>query len=185
MEFEQNMNQIFEVLYLQLPQAQALNVSVLALIVSSITMTIFAITLLITWRSTKESNKVNYAKLMRSFHEDLTQRLDKNVTLKTTEDCERYANDFLNTLDEIAYLTLNDKIPKNIGMYLKRFFAYGLIIIDWYNDMIRDDYHKIAKENWPNYFEFCKKYNISINSEDKLPKIMREYNKIKEKEDGE
>jgi len=168
---------------LQIPQLQqAMDVSVLALIVSSITMTIFAITLLSTWRTTKENTKATYAQLLRSFHEDLTQRLNKNAVLRTTEDCERYANDYLNTIDEIAFLTLNGKIPPEMGTYLHRFFGYGLMIIDWYDKMIGEDFQKIAKENWANNFEFCKKYGIKKNPDDKLPKIMQDYNKLKEKE---
>lgn len=153
---------------------------VLAVMISSVTMTIFAITLWITWKTTKENTRATYAQLLRSFHEDLTKRLEKNTVLQTTEDCERYANDYLNTLDEIAYLTLKGKIPTEIGTYLRRFFGYGLIIIGWYDKMVSDDFGKIAKTNWPNYFEFCKKYNIQKNPDDKLPKIMQDYNEIKE-----
>ncbi len=156
---------------------QNIELPVLAVIVSSVSMTIFAITLLITWKTTKENTRATYAQLLRSFHEDLIKRLEKNTILKTTEDCERYANDYLNTLDEIAFLTLKNKIPSEIGKYLRRFFGYGLIIIDWYDKMIKDDFGRIAKANWPNYFEFCKKYDIKKNPDDKLPKIMQEFNK--------
>ena len=152
----------------------------LAVMISSVTMTIFAITLWITWKSTKENTRATHAQLLRSFHEDLTKRLEKNTILKTTEDCERYANDYLNTLDEIAFLTLKNKIPIEVGTYLRRFFGYGLIIIDWYDKMVNDDFGRIAKANWPNNFEFCKKYSVKKNPDDKLPKIMQDYNEIKE-----
>ncbi|WP_246275370.1 hypothetical protein [Nitrosopumilus oxyclinae] len=109
----------------------------------------------------------------------MTKRLEKNTVLKTTEDCERYANDYLNTLDEIAFLTLKNKIPLEIGTYLRRFFGYGLIIIDWYDKMVSDDFGRIAKSNWPNNFEYCKKYNVKKNPDDKLPQIMQDYNQIK------
>ncbi len=156
---------------------QAIETPVLAVMISSVTMTIFAITLWITWKATKENTRATYAQLLRSFHEDLTKRLEKNTILSTTEDCERYANDYLNTLDEIAFLTLKNKIPTEIGTYLRRFFGYGLIIIDWYDKMVSDDFGSIAKSNWPNNFEFCKKYNIKKNPDDKLPKIMQDFNK--------
>ncbi len=162
--------------YLQIIQ-QPLEMPVLAVMISSVTMTIFAITLCITWKTTKENTRATYAQLLRSFHEDLTKRLEKNTILQTTEDCERYANDYLNTLDEIAFLTLKGKIPTEIGTYLRRFFGYGLIIIDWYDKMIHDDFGRIAKINWPNNFEFCKKYDIQKNCDDKLPKIMQDFNK--------
>jgi len=159
-----------------------IDVPLLAITISFSTMIIFAITLAITWKSTKENTKATYAELLRSFHEDLTHRLDKNAVLRTTEDCERYANDYLNLLDEIAYLALNDKIPHDIAVYLRRFFAYGLVIIDWYDKMIGEDFQKIARQDWPNHFEFCKKYAIAINPNDKLPKIMLDYNKLRERE---
>ena len=173
------MNSILDNIHLQLSQLP-IDIPVLAVMISSVTMTIFAITLWITWKTTKENTKATYAQLLRSFHEDLAKRLEKNTVLQTTEDCERYANDYLNTLDAIAFLTLKDKIPIEIGTYLRRFFGYGLIIIDWYDKMIRDDYGKIAQANWPNNFEFCKKYGIQKNPDDKLPKIMQDFNKIKE-----
>jgi hypothetical protein len=153
-----------------------IDIPVLAVMISCVTMTIFAITLWITWKTTKENTRATYSQLLRSFHEDLTKRLEKNAILQTTEDCERYANDYLNTLDEIAYLTLNGKIPTEIGTYLRRFFGYGIIIIDWYDKMVSADFGRIAKANWPNHFEFCKKYNIKKNPDDKLPKIMQDFN---------
>jgi hypothetical protein len=174
---------ILDSIYLQTTQIQqAIDVTMLAVMISSVTMTIFAITLWITWKTTKANTKASYSQLLRSFNEDLTKRLEKNAVLKTTEDCERYANDYLNNLDVIAFLTLNDKIPTEIGKYLHRFFGYSLIIIDWYDKMVSEDFGKIAKENWPNNFEFCKKYSIKKNPDDKLPKIMQDYNKLKEKE---
>ena len=145
-------------------------------------MVIFAITLWITWKSTNQNTKATYSQLLRSFHEDLTQRLNKNAVLKTTEDCERYANDFLNTLDEIAFLAMNGKMPIDMATYLHRFFSYGLVIIYWYDKMIGEDFQKIARDNWPNNSEFCKKFNIIKNPDDKLPKIMLDYNKLKANE---
>lgn len=172
-----------EAISLQISSSQqAFDVSALAVAISSIVMVIFAITLWITWKSANKNTKATYSQLLRSFHEDLTQRLNKNAVLKTTEDCERYANDYLNTLDEIAFLELNGKIPTDMATYLHRFFGYGLIIIDWYDKMIGEDFEQIAKDNWPNNFEFCKKYNIVKNPDDKLPKIMHDYNNLKEKE---
>jgi len=176
------MNNIFSDSYLQIINIQASDISVLAVLISSIVMTIFAITLWITWKSTNQNTKTTYSQLLRLFHEDLTQRLNKNAVLKTTEDCERYANDFLNTLDEIAFLAINGKIPTDMAIYLHRFFSYGLAIIYWYDTMIGEDFQKFARNNWPNNSEFCKKFNITKNAEDKLPKIMLDYNKLKANE---
>ena len=177
-----NMENTLVTSYLQITNVQASDISVLAVFISSIIMVIFAITLWITWKSTNQNTKATYSQLLRSFHEDLTQRLNKNAVLKTTEDCERYANDFLNTLDEIAFLAINEKMPIDMATYLHRFFGYGLVIVDWYDKMIGEDFQKIARDNWPNNFEFCKKFNIGKNPDDKIPKIMLDYNKIKESE---
>jgi hypothetical protein len=159
-----------------------LEIPLLALIISSFTATVFAITLTITWKATKLTTKATFAQLLRTFHEDLTQRLNKNTVLKTTEDCERYANDYLNTLDEIAFLEINNKIPSDVAQYFKRFFSYGLRIIDWYDSMIGEDFRQIARANWPNYFTFCEKFSIQIRSDDKIPKIMLDYNKLRNDE---
>jgi len=159
-----------------------MDLTVVPIIISTITATIFGITLILTWKSIKENTKATHSQLLRGFHEDLTNRLNKNSVLKTTEDCMRYANDYLNTIDEIAYLEIQKKIPHFVADYLKRFFAYGMIIIDWYNEMVGEDFREIARKNWPNYFTFCERYNILPNPDDKLPKIMNDYNKLREKE---
>lgn len=94
----------------------------------------------------------------------------------------RYANDFLNTVDEIAYLDIQGKIPHTVSGYLTRFFAYGKIIIDWYNEMVGEDFRETARKNWPNYFVYCERYNILPNPDDKLPQIMVDYNKLRDRE---
>ena len=160
----------------------AIDLSVFPIVISSITATIFAITLIITWKSIKENTRATHSQLLRGFHEDLLNRLNKNTILKTTEDCQRYANDYLNTVDEIAYLELNRKIPSYIATYLKRFFAYGITIVDWYNEMVGEDFRETAKKNWPHYIQYCEKYKIVSDSDDKLPKIMLDYNKLRENE---
>jgi hypothetical protein len=48
--------------------------------------------------------------------------------------------------------------------------------------MIGEDFNWIARKNWPNYFQYCEKYGITPNSDDKLPKIMLDYNALREKE---
>ena len=154
----------------------------LAIVISSITATIFIITLFITWKNVRENTKTTYSQLLRGFHEDLTNRLDKNSILRTTEDCQRYANDYLNTIDQIAFLDIHKKLPTGIATYLNRFFAYGLIIINWYDQMVGEDFNQTARKNWPNYFLYCQKYRIIPNPDDRLPKIMRDYNILQEKE---
>ncbi|WP_297592088.1 hypothetical protein [Nitrosopumilus sp.] len=159
-----------------------IDLPIIAIVVSSITASMFVSMVIITWKSIHENTKASYAQLLRGFHEDLTTRLNKNSVLKTTEDCKRYAYDYLNTLDKIAFLDINGKIPQGIGKYLSRFFAYGLNIIEWHDDMIGENFLESAKNNWPNYFLYCKKYDISKNPGDKLPQIMLEYNKLSDRE---
>ena len=74
------MNSILDNIHLQLSQLP-IDIPVLAVMISSVTMTILAITLWITWETTKENTKATYAQLLRSFHEDLTKRLEKNTVL--------------------------------------------------------------------------------------------------------
>lgn len=158
------------------------DLSIVAILVSSATAIVLASMVLITWKNIRENTKTTYSQLLRGFHEDLTTRLNKNSVLKTTEDCERYANDYLNTVDEIAFLDLNKKIPRDIAKYLQRFFAYGLNIVNWYNDMVGEDFLKVAKKNWPNYFLYCEKYSIHLDPKNKIPKIMLDYNQLQDKE---
>ena len=158
------------------------DLSLFPVVISTITATLFAITLIITWKSIKENTRATHSQLLRGFHEDLTNRLNENTILKTTEDCQRYANDYLNTVDEIAYLELNGKIPSHIATYLERFFAYGLVIIDWYNEMVGEDFRKTTQKNWPNFMQYCEKNAIKPDPDDRLPKVMLDYNKLRENE---
>jgi hypothetical protein len=151
----------FENILLQMPQI--LDLSVIAIIVSSVTATILAAMVAITWKNIHQSTNTTYSQLLRGFHEDLTNRLNKNSVLKTPDDCKRYANDYLNTVDEIAFLDDAGKIPKGIAEYLERFFAYGLNIIDWFDDMVGENFSDTAKKNWPNYFHYCKKHKIHLD----------------------
>lgn len=167
-------------LFLQM--STAIDLSIIAIIISSVTATILAFMVVITWKNIHENTNATYSQLLRGFHEDLTSRLNKNSILKTTDDCKRYANDYLNTVDEIAFLDINGKIPRGIAAYLGRFFAYGLNIIGWYDDMVGENFLETAKKNWPNYFLYCEKYEIHLNPEDKLPQIMLDYNKLRDRE---
>lgn len=173
---------LFSLENMVLQTSQNIDLSLIAIVVSSVTATILASMVIITWKNIHENTKATYSQLLRGFQEDLTTRLNKNSVLKTTEDCERYANDYLNTVDEIAFLDINGKIPQGIAKYLGRFFAYGLNIIDWFDHLVGEDFLKTAKKNWPNYFLYCEKYKITINPEDKLPKIMLDYNKLQDNE---
>ena len=85
----------------------SIDLSVLAILVSSATAIILVFMVMITWKNIRENTKATYSQLLRGFHEDLTTRLNKNSVLRTTEDCERYANDYLNTVDE----RLQERIP--------------------------------------------------------------------------
>lgn len=71
-----------------LQASQGIDLSIIAITVSSATATILAFIVLITWKNIRESTKATYSQLLRGFHEDLTTRLNKNSVLKTTEDCE-------------------------------------------------------------------------------------------------
>jgi len=48
--------------------------------------------------------------------------------------------------------------------------------------MVGEDFNKSARKNWPNYFMYCEKYGITSNPDDKLPKIMVDYNLLQDKE---
>ena len=48
--------------------------------------------------------------------------------------------------------------------------------------MVGEDFLDTAKKNWPNYFQYCEKHKININPDDKLPKIMLDYNKLQDSE---
>ena len=165
-----------------LQASQSIDLPIVALLISSTTAVILAFMVIITWKSIKENTNATYSQLLRGFHEDLTTRLNKNSILKTTDDCKRYANDYLNTVDEIAFLDISGKIPAGIANYFERFFAYGLNIIDWYNGMVGEDFRQSAEKNWPNYFLYCTKHKINLNPEDKLPKIMLDYNQLQSDE---
>jgi hypothetical protein len=48
--------------------------------------------------------------------------------------------------------------------------------------MVGEDFRETTKKNWPNYIQYCKKNGIISDPDDKLPKIMLDYNKLRENE---
>ena len=108
----------------------------IALGLSIVVAIILGIGLFINWKATEasklateENSKVRYAQLLRDFDEDFKKILDKGSYIDTTEKAERYAVDYLNMLERIAYLNKKGKIPDDIAEYFSNYFYRRIFML--------------------------------------------------------
>jgi len=163
-------------------QNVAIDISIIALIIATISAGGVAGTFILNWWVTRASNRTKYAELLRDFEQNLSRVLEKEPSLKTTEECERFAADYLNILDRIAYLNQKGKVPDEIADYFDNYFSYGLTIIDWYDKIGVTE--KTAKKIWHYQIEWAQNHNLKADPEILLPKALREYNTLKKNEEG-
>ena len=70
--------------------------------------------------------------IVEGYSSQLTELKNKERTLKTKKDCETYAQNYLDLMDQIAYLCRKGRgIPKDVRDYFENDFAYALTIIWW------------------------------------------------------
>jgi len=91
---------------------------------------------------TKNRNQ-NFTKMITEIDQELQGILDneKNLQKKrpNKERCERYASDYLNVLDRIAFLRQLKKIDDDTIFYFDNYFAYGKLMLEWKYKVLKDE----------------------------------------------
>ena len=136
-------------------------------------------------------NKAELLELVRNYGNQLTELSDKERILETQIDCSVYTEQYLDTLEQIAYLYNKKIISIDMPTYFETNFAYGLTLKHWY------DLHVIGansqEDRWREFEKYCqnfvneekeKKSITPFAMEDVLPRSMLIYEKLKPDKTG-
>lgn len=161
-------------IFLQIPHISESDLSILAIAISAATAITLAITLMLNWKAIKEDSRIKYIQIIRDLDNDLFGK--EEALMNTLEEAETYAIRVLLTLSRIIYLHDAKKLPDDVVDYFRNYFAYGLTIKKWLDDVYPDigeeDRKKFSEvENW------CKKRNIELAPFHDLPPVMRDSKK--------
>ena len=149
---------MFEDVYLQTPGiADAVFFSWIAILIAGISAAAVTCSFLLNWRISVKENNRKYSELINTLQNQLNQLLDREYAIKTPESFMQLIYQYLNKVEEIAYLTLKDKIPSDISEYFIWWLkdAYSIIVTLDKKEITDDVFHK---ETWRYLLDWKKKY---------------------------
>ena len=165
--------------------------------------------LIFSYKENRRAQNERQLNLVQGFSGQLTILKDKERSLKTKKDCVTYALNFVDLLDQIAYLQEEEKIPKQISKYFENEFSYGLTMIDWLRENDEIDPFEVnvsggesigfkSTKEWiedprgytelddkfpaKDLLQLCKTEQILPYSDDNLPDAMKHYDDLPEEE---
>jgi len=103
--------------------------------------------------------------MLGNFSNQISNLKDKERQLKTKKDCEIYAQNFVDLMDQIAFLHIEETIPSKVTKYFENEFAYALTMIEWLENYNIDKGGK-KRENEIKWEEHVKTLNV-INGDKK------------------
>jgi len=111
--------------------------------------------------SSRSRNERNLG-LVGTFSAQLTDLKNREKTLKSKRDCDTYALNYVDLMDQIAFLCDNVSIPSDIAKYFENEFGYALNIIEWLE--LNEESTKTAlveakKKAGENYDKYDKNYS--------------------------
>jgi hypothetical protein len=114
-------------------------------------------------------SKDELIEMIQRFSSEINKITDKERSLQTEIDCSLYAEQYLDTLEQIASLYRKTIIPKRAADYFENKFAYGVNLYEWYQKNVRDDYRPFdprkpleeeeeddKQERWADFKWFCR-----------------------------
>jgi len=127
------------------------------------------------------STKSQFSTLLKDYTHELTTMLEKEGDLQTQEDCVLYAISYCDTLDSLAFMSLNEKIPLDIARFFNNYYGYAGLVMDWYNEKGRGK-GKSSEERWGNIVQWMKTESIEKDPKDKeddfFPDAILNYDKL-------
>ncbi len=120
----------------------------------------------------KDDQKLRLAELLAKFQGNLEDIQQRQLELANLQDCRRYANDYLNEVNRLAYLNKREILDNEILMFFKWNFGYALTLIEW---------KKLAQETYnpSNVIQYLVEwiYNNKIEMVpiDRLPPLMLKF----------
>jgi hypothetical protein len=86
--------------------------------------------------------------IIRGFSKDLAKIGEMEKNFKKDEDCSIYAEQFLDTLEEISSLYRSDMIPRRAADYFENKFSYGRNLWDWYHTKVLNYSKELTDSLW-------------------------------------
>jgi len=132
-----------------------------------------------------EDDGVDPAKLLdiiTSYGRQLTDITDKERYLKTKLDCTVYVEQYLDILEQIAYLFNSKALATDVPTYFENNFSYGLTLRDWYVEKLGEEVAQ-ANTRWSDFKKYTDEWE-KVNGEfvplekfpeNKLPDTMIKY----------
>jgi len=94
--------------------------------------------------------------IMRNYGKDLNELAGKETTLKTKIDCSIYAEQYLDTLEEISYLFNNKSLATDSQTYFENQFNYGMTLKKWYDKVVLGS--ESQTERWQEFEIYCENF---------------------------
>ena len=117
--------------------------------------------------------------IMREYSTALIELTEKETGLKTQVDCAVYAEQYLDTLDQIGYLLNTKALATDSSTFFENNFAYGLTLKIWYDLKIFGAEGQEGR--WDQFLEYCDTFQnddyvyevlTAFNLKDVLPATM-------------
>ena len=124
-------------------------------------------------------NPEEVLEIMREYSTTLIEITETETKLKTQADCAVYAEQYLDILDQIAYLLNTKALATESSTFFENNFSYGLTLKIWYDLMVTGAEGQEGR--WSEFIKYCDafqddKYNYKIltpfSLKDSLPTSM-------------
>ncbi len=124
-------------------------------------------------------NPEEILEIMREYSTALIELTEKETGLKTQVDCAVYAEQYLDTLDQIGYLLNTKALATDSSTFFENNFAYGLTLKIWYDLKIFGAEGQEGR--WDQFLEYCDTFQnddyeyevlTAFNLKDVLPATM-------------
>jgi len=96
------------------------------------------------------------SEIMRGYSTKLIDLNGKETSLKTKMDCAVYAEMYLDTLDQIAYLLNSKALATDSSTFFENNFSYGLTLKIWYDMMIANADEQESR--WTEFLKYCDEF---------------------------
>jgi hypothetical protein len=121
--------------------------------------------------------------IITNYGKQLTRLVDKERNLKTKLDCTVYVEQYLDTLEQIAYLFNSKALAADIPTYFENNFSYGLTMLTWYREKLGTTEDE-SGERWSDFLKYTDEWEkvgpdefkaLTPFDQSKLPDIMIKY----------
>ena len=93
-------------------------------------------------------SKAEFVEIIRPYANDLSEFVEKEKEMETPEQFEVYAEQYLETLEQIGTLYRNKIIPYKAKEYFENKFSYGINLWQWYHHRVLKFSNNLVEAFW-------------------------------------